>query len=55
MLHTVSLAVYSTISEISQTYHMSIPISKQDCDITYDDAKELITVTTTVADNSDKQ
>ena len=58
MLHTVSLAVYNTISEVSQTYHTSIPISMQDSNITYDDAKELITFITgaeTVADNSDKK
>ena len=59
MLHTASLAVYNKLSETSQTCHTSIPISKQDCDIAYDDAKELITVTTTAvetaADNSDKK
>ena len=58
MLHTVSLAVYNTVSEASQIYHTSIPISEQDCNIAYYDAKELITITTgleTAADNSDKK
>ena len=59
MLHTASLAVYNKLSETSQTSHTSIPISKQDCDIAYDDAKELITVTTTAvetaAGNCDKK
>ena len=58
MLHTVSLAVYNTISEASQIYHTSILISEPDCDITYDDAKEFITITPTEetsADNSDEK
>ena len=48
ILHSVSLAVYNTISEVSQIYHTSIPIGKQDCDITYDDARELITLAPTI-------
>ena len=59
MLHTASLAVYNTISDISHTCHTSIPMSKHGCDITYDDVKELITFTTTAvetaADNSDRR